>query len=116
MSINVEDSSAESAIVLDVTTKYGQKSNQLSSRATNTEQSPRKKWHQKLFKVDVIVVTITIAIVIGLFQLPIIYFYIPVVSEWYIKVVIGYRGWWIMLILSLCYAICQQCSSFQQSC
>ena len=83
MPINVEDSSADSAIVLDVTTKYGQKSNQLSSKATNTKQSARKKWHQKLFKVDVIVVTITIAIVIGLFQLPIIYFYIPVVSEWY---------------------------------
>ena len=67
-------------------TKDKQKSNQMSSEDTSTKQSAGKKWHQKwhqkCFKVDVIVVTATIAIVIGLFQLPIIYFYIPVVSEW----------------------------------
>ena len=78
MSINVEVCSTDGVPVLDVLPSPATKSNQL----TSTKQSARKKWHQRLFKVDVIVVTITIAIVIGLFQLPIIYFYIPVVSEW----------------------------------
>ena len=86
MSINVFVRSTDSTIALDVipslAAKDKQKSNQLSSAATSTKQSAGKKWHQKCFRVDVIVVTATIAIVIGLFQLPIIYFYIPVVSEW----------------------------------
>ena len=83
---NVEVRSTDSTIILDVlpslATKDKQKSNQMSSEDTSTKQSAEKKWHQKCFKVDVIVVTATIAIVIGLFQLPIIFFYIPVVSEW----------------------------------
>ena len=83
-------SRTDSVIVLDVlpslATEHKQNSNQMSPATTSTKQSAGKKWHQKwyqkCFKVDVIVVTATIAIVIGLFQLPIIYFYIPVVSEW----------------------------------
>ena len=86
MSSNIEELSTDSVIVLDVlpslATEHKQNSNQMSPATTSTKQSAGKKWHQKLFKVDVIVVTATIAIVIGLFQLPIIYFYIPVVSEW----------------------------------
>ena len=82
MSNNVEVLSTDSEIALDVLPpKDKQKSNQMFSAATSTKQSAGKKWHQKCFKVDVIVVTATIAIVIGLFLLPIIYFYIPVVSE-----------------------------------
>ena len=76
MSINVSTDS-----VIALATKDKQKSNQMSSEDTSTKQSAGKKWHQKLLKEDVIVVTATIAIVIGLFLLPIIYFYIPVVSE-----------------------------------
>ena len=80
MSINVEACSTDGgATALDVLPSPATNSNQ----QTSTNQSAGKKWYQRLFKVDVIVVTATIAIVIGLFQLPIIYFYIPVVSEWY---------------------------------
>ena len=77
MSINLEACTTDGATVLDVLPPPA-KSNQL----TSTKQSAGKKWYQRLFKVDVIVLTATIAIVIGLFQFPIIYFYIPVVSEW----------------------------------
>ena len=77
MSINVEACTTDGVTVLDVLPSPA-KSNQL----TSTKQSAGKKWYQRLFKVDVIVLTATIAIVIGLFQFPIIYFYIPVVSEW----------------------------------
>ena len=67
MSNDEKDHSVDNGIVLGVlsssslNTEDGMKTNQLPSAETSARQ---KKWHQ-IFRVDVIVVTITIAIMIG---------------------------------------------------
>ena len=86
MSNYEEDHSVDNGIVLGVlsssslNTEDRMKTNHLPSTETSARKYAGKKWHQ-IFRVDVIVVTTTIAIMIGLLQLPVIYFYIPVVSE-----------------------------------
>ena len=89
MSNYEEDHSDDNGIVLGVLSSYYSlntedviNTNQLPSAETSARQYAGGKWHQ-IFRVDVIVVTTTIAIMIGMLQLPIIYFYIPVVSEWW---------------------------------